>query len=75
MLAESYLCNGHSVDEGEGVVACRSGVGEAASGKAEDETWTRGAAATSVVNGRHARKSSFQLLYSILGLVYIHDLN
>ena len=33
VLAESYLCNGHSVDEGEGVVA--------ASEEAGDETWTR----------------------------------
>ena len=28
VLAESYLCNGHSVDEGEGVVAGESGVWE-----------------------------------------------
>ena len=32
VLAESYLCNGHSVDEGEGVLA--------ASEEAEDEAWS-----------------------------------
>ena len=34
VLAESYLCNGHSVDEGEGVGA--------ASEEAEDGAWTLG---------------------------------
>ena len=68
MLAESYLCNGHSVDEGES-----AGV---ASAEAEDGAWTLwSTAATSIVSSRHPRKSSFQLVYFILWLAYIHDLN
>ena len=69
VLAESYLCNGIRWTKARASERAR-----AVEEKAEAEACIRGGSATSEVNGRRVRKSSFQLFYSLSELVYIPDL-